>query len=80
MAFREPVSRQMRRQLQSKHNKLGEFGRQHLDHPDELIRIRIIKEVPLPQLRQLRATDIQAAVAQRVQNLLRSPADPEPRA
>ncbi|MFI1836333.1 hypothetical protein [Streptomyces olivaceoviridis] len=80
MAFRQPVRWQMRRQLQSKNDELREFGRQHLDHPDELIRIRIVKEVPLPQLRQLRATDIQAAVAQRVQNFFRSPADPEPRA
>ncbi|MFF3364350.1 hypothetical protein [Streptomyces misionensis] len=80
MAFREPVSRQVRRQLQSEQHELREFGRQHLDHPDELIRIRIVKEVPLPQRRQLRATDIQAAVAQRVKNFFRSPADPEPRA
>jgi glucose-6-phosphate-specific signal transduction histidine kinase len=80
MAFREPVSRHVRRQLQPENDELREFGRQHLDHSDELIRIGIVKEVHLPQLRQLRATDIQAAVAQRVQNFFRSPADPEPRA
>ncbi|MGW7286478.1 hypothetical protein ACWGH4_13445 [Streptomyces sp. NPDC054847] len=78
MALREPVSRQVRRERQPVQDQLREFGRQHLEHPDELIQIRILKEIPLAKLHELRAAHTQAATAQDVQGFLRSPADPEP--